>query len=142
MAKSGPIIIVEDDPEDQELLQEAFVQLGVQNEVHFFTDGKQAIDFLLMTTEQPFLIITDINLPQLNGLQFQHIVQENEYLRKKSIPFIFLSTTDNPRTVEQAYDQTVQGYFKKPGDFRQLKETLQSIIDYWMRCRHPNSTGV
>lgn len=142
MAKSGPIIIVEDDPEDQELMLEALAQLGVQNNVHFFTGGKQAIDFLLITTEQPFLIITDINLPQMSGLQFQRKIQEHEFLRKKSIPFIFLSTTDNPRTVEQAYDQTVQGFFKKPGSFLQLKETLKNIIDYWKCCRHPNTYSV
>ena len=139
MAQAGPIIIIEDDIDDQQLVEEALAQIGITNELIFFDKAQPAYNFLLVTTKQPFLIITDMNLPGMNGLEFQKKICENEYLRRKSIPFIFFSTTDNPYTVNKAYDNVVQGYFHKPSQFDDLKETLESIMAYWKRCLHPNT---
>ena len=139
MARTGPIVIIEDDIDDQQLVQEALAQIGAGNEIIFFNKAQPAFDFLLKTEKQPFMIITDMNLPGMNGLEFQKKVHDNEYLRKKSIPFIFFSTTDNPYTVNEAYQRVVQGYFHKPSQFADLKEILEYIIGYWKRCLHPNS---
>ena len=108
------------------------------NKLIFFDQASKALNYLLQTTEQPFIILTDMNLPGINGLEFQKKIEDNAYLRKKCIPFIFFTTTNNNKVVEQAYEQHVQGFFQKPSNFNELAETLNAIVDYWSRCLHPN----
>jgi CheY-like chemotaxis protein len=142
MVNTGPILILEDDFEDQELLQEVLREIGIKEEMIFFEDGVKALDYLMTAAEQPFLIISDINLPGMSGLQFQQKINESEYLRKKSIPLVFLTTVENKAVIEQVYSLTVQGFFTKPSSFAEYKETLLSITAYWRICRHPNTYRV
>jgi CheY-like chemotaxis protein len=139
MPKSGPIIIVEDDFDDQEILKEVFGELGIPNILHFFSSCINALDYLLTTLEKPFLILSDINLPVMSGIELKQKINSNDYLRKKSIPFIFLSTSPNNMVIEQAYQMQVQGYFVKPTKLIDLKEMVQLIIGYWKTCRHPEA---
>ena len=110
MTKSGPIIIVEDDPEDQEVIADVLQLNGVTNELRFFIHGKEALDYLLTTAERPFLIICDINMPVMNGLELRAEINKSEYLVRKSIPFIFYTTHAEKHAVEQAYHLLVQGF--------------------------------
>ena len=139
MSKSGPIILVEDDEEDQLFFREALTALNVKNELVICSDGVEALDFLNTTTQQPFLILCDINMPRMNGLQLRVEINQNDYLRRKSIPFIFLSTAANKEDVQKAYDLTVQGYFQKNQSFQELLVMLRLMIDYWKECKHPNA---
>lgn len=139
MSKTGPVIILEDDIEDQELLTDAFKEIGFINPLMFFTNGVLALEYLKQSTEQPFLIFSDINLPLMNGLQFREYINADEYLRLKSIPFIFFTTSASKISVEKAYMMTTQGYFIKENTFASLKETLKIIVEYWSKCKHPNS---
>jgi CheY-like chemotaxis protein len=93
MSKSGPLIIVEDDPDDQNLIQEILDLLKVKNRFYFFTNGKQALDHLRSEGEQPFLILCNINLPIINGLELRAAIEKILTLKRKSIPFVFFSTT-------------------------------------------------
>ena len=139
MPKSGPIIIVEDDNDDQELLKEVFEDLRIPNQFIFFNTGHQVLAYLLITTDKPLIIISDINLPLMTGLQLRHEINENDFLRRKSIPFIFLTTNSDKKTIQHAYEMMVQGYFVKPSNIREIKEMMKMIIDYWKICKHPNS---
>jgi CheY-like chemotaxis protein len=139
MSSSGPIVIIEDDPDDQVILKEAFSSLGVKNHQKYFTTCMDALQYLMTTWEQPFLILSDVNLPGMDGTELRRKVNENEYLRKKSIPFVFFTTTASKAAVNEAYDLMVQGYFEKPGTMEDIRKTLQLIIEYWMFCKHPNS---
>lgn len=139
MPAKGPIICIEDDHDDQLLIGQAVKELQVQNEVCFFFDGATALEFLKTTTKKPFLILCDTNLPVMNGIELRKRLNENEYLRRKSIPFLFVSTAANPALVQTAYDETVQGYFKKPFTYIDLKQQIKLILDYWTECIHPNS---
>jgi CheY-like chemotaxis protein len=67
MNNNGPIIIVEDDEDDRELLAGVFRKINLQNEIIFFTDGKLAYDYLVESQIVPFLILSDIHMPGLNG---------------------------------------------------------------------------
>jgi len=138
-AKKGPIVIVEDDHDDQELIAESLRDLGGEHELRIFPNGKEALDYLCTTSEQPFIIICDINMPVMDGFQFRQSIQSDEYLRRKSIPFVFLSTDASPFAVIKAYDLTVQGFFKKPTSFDVLRDTLKMMMDYWSTCKHVNS---
>lgn len=137
MPKSGPIIIIEDDFDDQELLKEVFQELKVPNLLRFFNSCIDAIDYLLTTLEKPFLIISDINLPSMTGIELKQQINNNAFLLKKSIPFIFLSTTPDKYAIATAYSVWVQGYFVKPLRFSDLKEMMGCIVTYWKTCRHP-----
>ncbi|HEX8677229.1 MAG TPA: response regulator [Segetibacter sp.] len=136
--KNGPILLVEDDVDDQEIIIEALQALGVQNEVKTFDNGQKALDFLKIMDKQPFLIISDVNLPVMNGLQLKYEIQNNEYLRTKSIPFIFLSTSGDKKAVEEAFNLQVQGFFVKEISYEGINRQIKGIIDYWKSCRHPN----
>ena len=139
MSGSGPIIIVEDDLDDQDSLREILQMLNLKNEVKFFKEGSVVIDYLRTTEEKPFLILTDVNLPGMNGIQLREEILKEEYLRKKSIPFIFLSTSDGKFIIQKVYELQVQGYFQKQQSFEAMKKQLQAIVTYWQMCRHPNN---
>lgn len=138
MTKSGPIIIVEDDPDDQEILTEIFQKWDYKNQIIFFTNGEDAFTYISKPDVAPFLILSDINMPRLNGMQLRDMIQASEYLRMKSVPFIFFTTTANKDGVSEAYYKSVQGFFQKPNSLRDLERVLKLIIDYWQECISPN----
>jgi CheY-like chemotaxis protein len=138
MNKSGPIIIIEDDPDDQEIFEDIFKELANTNEVLYFFDGIQALDYLTNSAEQPFLILSDINLPKLNGIDLREKIHNNEQLRLKCIPYLFFTTTANHRDVVSAYAQSVQGFFTKPDSYRGILRVMRNILEYWKDCHAPN----
>ena len=139
MSKYGPVILVEDDEDDREILKEVFKSLEVENTLLFFSNGQEVLNYLMTTTDKPFLILCDVNLPKMRGTELRHRLNENEHLRKKSIPFVFLSTSAEPGAVRDAYDQMVQGFFQKEHRYEQVKSMIKLIIDYWSVCKHPNN---
>ena len=138
MPTSGPIIVIEDDNDDQELLQEVMNDLRIPNMLRFFDTCKKGLDYLITTIERPFLIISDINLPLMTGIEFKVAINNHEELKRKNIPFIFLSTNPDQKLISEAYQLLIQGYFIKPVNMKDFKEMIKKIIDYWKVCRHPN----
>lgn len=140
MAKSGPIIIIDDDTDDQEIVVEIIKELGLPNELIVFSDCAAAFNYLKKTEQQPFIILSDINLPLMSGLELKKNIDADPQLRQRSIPFIFLSTAANPQLVTKAYlEMSIQGFFKKQADMVSLKRELSIILEYWRICKHPNS---
>ncbi len=139
MKNAGPILLIEDDPEDQLLIKEALEYLKVDRELVIKNNGQEAFEYLTTMQGQPFLILCDINMPRITGLQLRDLLHSNAELRKKSIPFVFLSTAANRDEVNHAYDLTVQGFFKKHSDFKTFVADLGCMINYWEKCLHPNS---
>lgn len=137
MPLNGPIILVEDDIDDQEIFREVFEELKIVNVLRFFNTCLDALNYLLDTLEKPLLIISDINLPAMTGLQFKEAINSNDYLRKKSIPFVFLSTNREQNMVARAFDLAAHGYFVKPPRLGELKQMIKMIIDYWKMSNHP-----
>lgn len=138
MNKTGPIIVIEDDSDDQELLVMVFKELGFKNEIIFFEDGEAALDYLIKSDVEPFIILSDINMPKLNGLELRKKVHTNEDLRIKCIPYLFFSTSAEQEYVVDAYSESVQGFFVKPHSFDKLKRTIRIIVEYWQECESPN----
>ena len=137
MNKLGPILIVEDDKDDREILGEVFKKLRYKNKVKFFSDGQEALNFFLDQEEVPFLILSDINMPKLNGLELREIIQRNEELRMKCVPFLFFTTSTTKKSVWDAYQLSVQGFFIKPNSFKELEQVIKKIVDYWLDCKSP-----
>lgn len=136
----GPIIIIEDDQDDQDVYRESIEAIGVQNEIRFFDSGRDALDYLLTTEEQPFIILSDINMPGMNGLELKKQIQDDPYLCTKGIPFVFISTNATNVSVRHAHALSVQGYFEKPHSINAIKEMLRTLFTYWELCKHINNT--
>ena len=138
MNKEGPIIIIEDDMDDQEVLMEIFSTLGYKNKLEFFTDGHKALDFLNLTDVHPFLILSDINMPRINGFELREKVFTNMQLQTKCIPYLFFTTSATKKSVTDAYAMSVQGFFTKPNTMQELESTIRKIVEYWQECIAPN----
>jgi len=138
MKKSGPIIVIEDDVEDQMILDEIFKNLKFPNKVIFFTDGNDALNYLDSTEEQPFLILSDINMPKMDGFAVRNRINNNEKLSLKCIPYLFFTTGVDKKTVHDAYAMSVQGFFIKPATMSELQNTVKKIIEYWQECYAPS----
>ncbi len=138
MSLQGPIILVEDDPNDAEVISAAIVELGIPNEIKIIDGAEAAHDYLSSTTDQPYIILCDIRMPVMDGLAFRDGIMKNEYLRKKSIPFVFYTGVVSQEIVNIAYDLEVQGFYQKASSFEGIKEQLLSIFVYWKQCLHPN----
>lgn len=136
----GPIIIVDDDQDDQEIYELGLRSLGIQNQIIFFDGGQKALEYLQHTADQPFIILCDINMPQMSGIEFKTRIHEDSYLREKSIPFVFISTNATNTAVRQAHLLSVQGYFEKPHTMDGVKSLLKLLFDYWKLCKHLNNT--
>ncbi|MGZ5191163.1 MAG: response regulator [Flavisolibacter sp.] len=139
MSKTGPFVIIDDNKKEQLLYQIALQSLKVHNPVHFFDDGKDALEYLETTKENPFLILCDINMPQMDGLDLRHRIAANPYLKKKATPFVFMTSSPSNANVKEAYDLSVQGFFKKENGAAGLERILALLIEYWSECIEPNS---
>ena len=138
--KDGPIILIEDDLDDQEIFRDCVKELILPNDLIIFDNCPEAFIYLKVTPEQPFIIFCDVNLPVQNGIEFKRHIDEDPELRRKSIPFIFYSTSVNQATVNEAYTKmTVQGFFQKKESYHEIKSNIKLIMDYWKTCKHPNT---
>jgi CheY-like chemotaxis protein len=138
ISKNGPIIIIEDDVDDQEFLTEVFQKLNYSNKILFFFDGQEALEYIDKTDDPPFLILSDINMPKLDGFALREKLKTDSKLSNKCIPYLFFSTAANQKMVIDAYSQSVQGFFVKPTSIVELENTIKAIMEYWRRCAAPN----
>jgi CheY-like chemotaxis protein len=136
--KNGPVIIIEDDQDDQDFLTEIFKKLKYPNKILFFFDGQEALDHINTSEDLPFLILSDINMPKLNGFALREKLKTDSNLSNKCIPYLFFSTALNQKTVIDAYSQSVQGFFVKQSSLDELEKTIVAIMEYWRRCAAPN----
>jgi len=138
--KSGPIIVIDNDVDDQEVFEDVLKSLGVSNELVLLDNCNDALNYLKTTADQPFVIFCDVNMPGLSGIEFKRRIDDDQQLRRKSIPFVFYSTSVDQKTVNEAYTQmTVQGFFQKKNSIEAIKNGIRLILDYWSECKHPNT---
>ena len=135
--ENGPILYVGGDPDDRFLVEQALGEIGSESEVINFDNGYQLVDYLRQTETRPFLILCDLYIPQITGLELKELINSDENLKKRSIPFIFLSESVNARDVDDAYMSLVQGFYVKPANYAELKELLSAICNYWQRAVLP-----
>ena len=139
MDSTGPVIVIEDDIDDKEMLEEVFRNLGYKNELLFFGDGQAALDYLNTTDVLPFIILSDINMPKLDGFALRNKIKMDAKLQLKCIPYLFFSTASSQKAVIDAYSLSVQGFFVKQNKLEELEKTISVIMEYWKRCVAPNN---
>jgi CheY-like chemotaxis protein len=139
MNKNGPVIVIEDDNDDQEIFTDVFAKLNYPNKLIFFNDGQAALDFLNKGDITPFLILSDINMPKLDGFALRKQIRLDEKLQVRCIPYLFFSTAVSQEAVIDAYSASVQGFFVKQNSVGELEKTITVIMEYWKRCSAPNN---
>jgi len=135
--ENGPILYVGGDIDDRYLVTDALESIGCTSDVINFDNGQALIDYLNSSQERPFIILCDLHLPQMTGLELKEIINADDTLKRRTIPFIFLSDSVNPKDVDDAYMSLVQGFYVKAPTYEGLKDQLRAICDYWQRATLP-----
>jgi DNA-binding NtrC family response regulator len=134
---SSPIVVIDDDVDDLELIEEAFSEINSEHKVITFDDGDQFFDYMKTSKVKPFVVLCDMNMGKTDGLSLKKKISEDEQLRLKCVPFLLFSTSKATKSIYEAYSHNVQGYFIKPVNLKKTKEMFQSIISYWTLSEHP-----
>ncbi|MDD2806385.1 MAG: response regulator [Elusimicrobiales bacterium] len=123
------ILIAEDDDGHARLIQERFEDVGVSNPLKRFRDGAEAWEFLTgaggLTVGEEYLLLLDIRMPGLDGVEVLRRMKADE--RLKTIPVIMLTTTDDPREVENCYKLGCSSYLTKPVEFKKFAEVVKRL---------------
>ena len=136
MQDCEPILLVEDDTVDAMTVKRALRDLKVSNSVAHVTNGEEALEYLQdVTQSKPCLILLDINMPKMNGIELLKSVKADPDLQK--IPAVMLTTSTNDRDIIQSFHLSAAGYMIKPVDYKQFVETIRTIDTYWRLSRIP-----
>jgi CheY-like chemotaxis protein len=136
------ILLVEDDEVDVMNVQRAFKKNNIANPLYIAENGVKALEMLHSQDGEPSvvpqkrrLILLDLNMPQMNGLEFLKQLRADPQL--KAIPVIVLTTSDEDRDKMEAYNLNVAGYILKPVTFSRFTEVVKTLNKYWMLCEMP-----
>jgi two-component system response regulator len=136
MAISAPpidILLVEDNPADVRLTQEAFRDARVPNRLHVARDGVEALSMLRDTTgavPRPDLILLDLNLPRKDGREVLQQIKQDEALRH--IPVVILSTSQAEQDIARSYRLGANAFVTKPVDVDQFFQVIRSLEQFWL----------
>lgn len=131
---AGPILLVEDNPDDIALTKRAFERNNIQNDLVVATDGAQAMK-LLADGLVPSLILLDLKLPKMGGLEVLDKMHEDERLRL--IPTVVLTSSREEEDVVMGYRLGANSYIRKPVDFADFVDTVRHVGLYWLIVNEP-----
>lgn len=138
MAKDGPILLIENDVDDHHIIKLALEALKVPNKLVNCNNSTKALKYLQTTEDKPFMILCNVHLDRMDGIELRNRVESDPQLKEKSIPFIFYTTDDRKKTINEAFEIPVQGYFCKEDTVEKVQQLLQLLVRYWTLCKHPN----
>jgi CheY-like chemotaxis protein len=136
MTPEQHILLVEDDDIDAMTVRRTLRELGAPNPLDRAIDGERALDFLRDPTQaRPGLILLDLNMPRMNGIEFVAEIKRDPLLRL--IPVVVLTTSSEEGDRVAAFSNSVAGYMVKPVDYPQFVQIMGLIRDYWMTSVTP-----
>jgi len=125
-----PILLVEDDQVDVMTVLRALKEIHVTNPVVNMENGEEALKYLHHSdNEKPCIILLDLNMPIMNGIEFLQAVKSDALLKR--IPVVVLTTSEEQQDKVSSFDLGVAGYMAKPVDYRQFVEIMRTIDAYW-----------
>jgi two-component system response regulator len=144
MNTKKPILLVEDNPSDADLTRRAFAKGHVSNELVVVEDGQEALDYLRGEgayfgrdiSETPSVILLDLKLPKLSGLEVLRAVRADARLRR--VPVVILTSSKEEEDVAAGYDLGVNSYVRKPVDFKEFQAAIANLGLYWLILNEPN----
>jgi two-component system, response regulator len=141
------ILLVEDNPSDAELTLHAFKKSKLANQVRLVRDGEEALNFLFCRApyadrsidHPPTLILLDLKLPKVNGLQVLEAIKSDP--RTKPIPVIILTSSKEEQDLVASYKFGVNSYIQKPVDFSSFQDVVKQLGMYWLlvNCKPPTT---
>jgi DNA-binding response OmpR family regulator len=142
MDKLGRILLVEDDPRDVELTMTALEEYNLTNEVVVARDGAEALDYLycrgsfkMRSTENPAVLLLDLKLPKVDGLEVLKQIKSDENL--KMIPVVVLTSSREERDKIASYKLGVNAYVVKPVDFHEFVNAIKELGVFWAIINEP-----
>ena len=131
------ILLVEDDQVDVMNVERAFEKSHILNPLHLAGNGEEALEMLRGgdVPLSPLLVLLDLNMPKMNGIEFLREVRSDEELRR--LPVVVLTTSDDERDRIEAYDLNVAGYILKPVTFRSFVDAMGTLNKYWTLVEMP-----
>lgn len=136
MNPNRPIVIIEDDPDDVDIITTAVKMLELPNPIVIYSDSSEALQYLSNNNLYPVLVISDVNLPRQSGIDLYKDLIANPGFASKRIPYVFLSTS--PQYASIASKISGCGYFVKPRNYFDYVGIVQRIVLYWMKAE-PNN---
>ena len=141
--RTQPILLVEDNPDDEALTLRAFKQNNIKNHVVVAHDGVEALDFLFGTgshqgrdmSVQPQVILLDLKLPKLDGLEVLKRLRADA--RTQCLPVVILTSSKEEQDLVQSYHHGANSYIRKPVDFTQFIEAVRQLGLYWLVLNEP-----
>jgi two-component system response regulator len=137
------ILLVEDNPDDVQLTKRALKQNNITNELVVVNDGVEALDYLIEASRStpgsakvlPALILLDLNLPRMNGLEVLKQIRAND--RLKRLPVVVLTSSKEDCDILKSYDSGANSYIRKPVEFEQFNEAIRALGLYWLLLNEP-----
>ena len=141
----GPILLVEDNPDDQQLTVRALKKNNISNEIVIAEDGVQALDYLFGTghgnqeaRQRPALVLLDLKLPKVDGLEVLARLRGEE--RTKTIPVVVLTSSKEEQDLIRSYKLGANSYVQKPVNFLEFVEAAGRLGVYWLVLNEPAPT--
>ena len=130
MLKKKSLLLIEDDTVDAMAIKRAIDQTGEIDELIHVVNGEEGLEYLrTQGNETPFLIMLDLNMPRMNGLEFLEAVKVDQMLCR--IPVVVLTTSTKSCDIDGTFSYSVAGYMVKPIDYEKLVQIIQTVSDYW-----------
>ena len=132
------VMLVEDNADHAELVIRTLEDHRIANRIQHFADGQSALDYLFrrgdfadpLSSPRPHVILLDLRLPRVDGLEVLRIIKENDEL--KTIPVIVLTTSEAEKDVTRAYDNHVNSYLVKPVGFEEFSKLMNDLGFFWL----------
>ena len=137
------ILLVEDSPDDRELIQTALAELGIPNELIVVEDGQQAIDYLFgkgefaerNKLENPEVVILDLKLPKLTGFEVLKLIRSDKHTAR--IPIVIFTSSNMQEDMLTGYYLGVNSIITKPIESKAFMECVKQVGSYWLLWNHP-----
>ena len=138
MRNSQPILLVEDDKVDVMTVKRALKDLDIKNQLVSTANGEEALEYLNNNSNnKPCIILLDLNMPKMNGIEFLTIVKADEALKK--IPVVVLTTSNQEQDIVESFKLSVAGYIVKSVDYAEFTEAISTINLYWTLSKLPSN---
>ena len=129
MKRELKILLIEDDTIELMKLNRAMLSLNMNHKVTEVNNGEDALELLLNKEYYPDIILLDLNMPKINGIEFLSILKTNESL--KFIPIIILTTSSNKKDLLECYNIGIAGYIQKPLKYQDYISKINILLSYW-----------
>jgi CheY-like chemotaxis protein len=130
MRNSKPVLLIEDDVIDAMTVRRAFKDLNLSNPLAHVTNGEEGLGYLKdPSNPTPCVVLLDLNMPRMNGVEFIEIVKADPALRL--IPIIVFTTSNDRCDITESYRHSVAGYIVKPVDYHSFVEAIAAVGLYW-----------